>query len=464
MRKLLVLVSLTSLVGCGVEPLQRLQLGQTSQPRPDNSAQQPQNQNQQPQPDDEEEDFDPGEDVVVVPDEADPVVCVDGGAGASWHDLQPSLPASVPFASALGRGSDEALASCAGDDVIIAEWSLGDAVSSLGHLRGQHYFEVEVQEFEEGWSQIGVFAEPADVHSMDAFFMDEISAAGTDLSGARFVGVAVDLDAGVAGFYDDGELVDVKDMAILPGIGAFFGGAMVMSGNTLAANFGAAPFAFAPPAGFGVWQRNDDGSEGACHTEEAPSVSTSALTTTACDNDGGPCHLSTFDAGTDADVELVVLGTYDSGSQANWEWNVDDAGNVTQRAVDGGHSGSILVEVNRPGRIALVLSAYEPTDWTLAVAEGVELVSVSVYGMHAQSLTGAPADVPVDLHSICTDRNGGGSCDDTTGEDFPVAPSNWPFETGGGDTQGFIRFIESELCLPLKLFGGTYYARGFSVN
>jgi hypothetical protein len=169
---------------------------------------------------------------------------------------------------------------------------------------------------------------------------------------------------------------------------------------------------------------------------------------------------------TDAvtETELIVVGAYDTGSVANWTWAVDEAGNVTQEPVEGAHAGSALVTVNRTGPIALVLSVYEPTDWTLVVAEGTELVSVSVYGMHGQTITGVPDGVPVDVHSICNDRNGGGNCDGGTGENFPIAPHQWPFDTGGGDTQGFISFIEAELCLPLKHFAGAYLAREITSN
>jgi hypothetical protein len=40
----------------------------------------------------------------------------------------------------------------------------------------------------------------------------------------------------------------------------------------------------------------------------------------------------------------------------------------------------------------------------------------------------------------------------------------WPFDNQGGDTQGFIDEIERRLCLPLKIYAGTYSTSGFRVE
>jgi hypothetical protein len=83
--------------------------------------------------------------------------------------------------------------------------------------------------------------------------------------------------------------------------------------------------------------------------------------------------------------------------------------------------------------------------------------------MHLQSVSGVPSAVPLDIHTICTDGNGGW-CTGRTDESFPIAPHQWPFDTGGGDTQNFVDEIEARLCLPLKVFAGRYEARHFIVD
>lgn len=449
-----------SFVGCGGEPLRQLQVGQAAQDQANDSANDNANDSTNDADDDVRADNDdPGESVVVVPDnDAEPVVCVNGGNGASWRDQLPARPASVPLTEHLADGSG-VVGSCDGDGLV--DGDNFDAVSSIGHVSGRYYFELSVDTFEEGWSQVGVFADPADLFHLDAFFMDEISSAGTYLSDA-LIGVAVDVDAGVVGFYSDGDLVDVKEMALLPGIGAFHAGAFLMSGNEVTLNFGSAPFAHTPPHGYVAWETNEDGAAGACRTAAPHAVVTADVSPICADL--GECSISSFESDADADTALVVLGAYDSGAQANWQWAVDEDGNAFEEPVDGGHGGSILVNVTRPGRVALVLSAYEPTAWTLQVGEDTDVVSVSVYGFHAQTISGVPEGVTADVHSICGDANGGGNCDVITGENFPVAPHQWPFDTGGGDTQGFVRFIESALCLPLKVFAGSYATHGFRVE
>lgn len=84
-------------------------------------------------------------------------------------------------------------------------------------------------------------------------------------------------------------------------------------------------------------------------------------------------------------------------------------------------------------------------------------------GMHLQSVTGVPDGVPFEVHTICTDGDGG-NCSGGTGDQFSIAPHAWPFDTGGGDTQGFVDEMEARLCLPLTLFAGSYAARGFTVE
>jgi hypothetical protein len=233
-----------------------------------------------------------------------------------------------------------------------------------------------------------------------------------------------------------------------------------MSGVDLVLNLGADPFTFAPPDGFVAWNTNASGGAGRCVGDSPMPVDRAPIAVRSPEG----VDASTFSSETAAATELIVLGAYDTGSTANWRWGTDAAGNPTPEEVAGGRVGSARVTIRRSGPIALVLTAYEPTDWVLDLAAGVRLQSVSIFGMHGQTVSGVPDGVPVDIHVACADRNGGGNCTEPTGESFPIAAHQWPFDTGGGDTQGFVRFVEDQLCLPLKHFGGAYLAQHFEVD
>lgn len=410
----------------------------------------------------------PGDDVVI--DNGDntpgPLQCASGAEGTSYRDTLPTLPSAVPVPSTLAGGDGIAASTCAGEAVRVTsdERYWDNVEAEQGHVRGQYYFEADVRSIVDGRVTIGVFAAPAAAYSMGfAPFIDEVAAAGTTVDAAGIVSVAVDLDAGVVALYLDGVLRESRTLAVLPGVGAWVA-AVDSGGSVTALNLGSAPFTYALPEGYAAWQTNEDGAGGACVTPALPTVAAANLDVICGSIDECGSSLSSYVSDASAETELVVLGAYDTDSQANWTWGYDDEGNPIEAPVEGGHIGAALVELQRPGRIALVLSAYEPTAWSLVVGPNTELVSVSVYGFHAATITGVPEGIPVDVQSICTDTNGGGNCDGMTGADFPIAPHQWPFDIGGGDTQGFVRYIEEQLCLPLKVFAGAYNTRGFHVE
>lgn len=58
--------------------------------------------------------------------------------------------------------------------------------------------------------------------------------------------------------------------------------------------------------------------------------------------------------------------------------------------------GFASVHVNRPGKhITLLLSAYEPVDWTVTMEAGTTIEKVYISGYYRQSITGLPPNVPV---------------------------------------------------------------------
>jgi hypothetical protein len=72
--------------------------------------------------------------------------------------------------------------------------------------------------------------------------------------------------------------------------------------------------------------------------------------------------------GTEAD-EVQVIGVYETRSDHSYKYHP---------------VGNARVRLDRPGRQTLVLSSYEPTDWTVEVGAGVDLAAVYATGYQAQ--------------------------------------------------------------------------------
>jgi hypothetical protein len=478
----LALTASLACVACGNEPLAPIALGagddrrgdtQSNDSADDADSERGPNDDPNDDPSDDSIDDDgdtdendvPNDDpVIVTPNEPDPIVCVDGSSGDSYRDTLPPLPNAVLPSASLGAGSGVAEATCAGEAAYLTDPTTHDDVTSeLAHVGGRYYFEATVEEYTEGWSQVGVFADPATSYLLEAYFQDAVSAAGTYVSsGDSTISFAVDLDAGVAFEFLDGQLQREHRMLLLPGVGAFHAAGISMIGNRIRFNYGSEPFRFALPEGYGAWSSGAEDAAGNCVSDVAAPAPAAPIVT-MCDSDASGCSTTTFQSSVDEDTALVVLGVYDSGSVSGWTWDIDAEGNIADVDTGATQSGSINVNITRPGSIALVLSAYEPTAWTLNIGPDTTLASVSIYGMHMQTVDGLPNGVPFELHTICLDGDGG-RCSAATGEQFPIAPHQWPFDIGGGDTQGFIEMVEADLCLPLKLFAGSYEARGFLVQ
>ncbi len=290
-----------------------------------------------------------GDDVVIDNGDNTPngLTCASGERGASWRDTLPARPEMPPMPSSLSPGNGAAAAGCIGDPVTETGSEWGEAVSSNGHVSGRYYFEVNTIELdpEANISSAGVFSSPASPFDMGlgALFQDEISAGGGAVAD-RVTGVAVDLDAGVVFVYHNGAFSETATLAILPGVDAFHAAAAPWYGVNLALNLGSSAFAFAPPEGFVAWNSNADGSGGACVNEAPAPIAQAPIVVAGDDGLDDPPTSYTTDAV--ADVELVILGAYDTGSVSNWQWAVDESGNVTQEPVAGAHAGSALVTVN----------------------------------------------------------------------------------------------------------------------
>jgi hypothetical protein len=451
----------TLLVGCGNDPLRPVPFRNIEPAEPDDVPPVDQVPDEDPideEPVDEEAVDEQNEPTIGDGDNTpNGVDCVDGSDGSSWRDALPALPPAVAVPQQLVLDGTVARANCSGDAVGQTDGSTWEDLSSNQlHVGGQWYGEVTIQDFGDGGTpSIGVFASPASSFDLifgSPFFDMDASIASLRPSTAGTVSIAADLDAGVISFYGNGVLVGQSNVSLVPGVGGYAMGVTAAPTNVVQINYGSAAFTYAPPAGFQAWSSDNNG--GPC--DSAAAVPAPAAAVTAASQEG---QITTFLSSVPTDIELVVLGTYDTGSVSGWTW--DENGNT----VDTGdfQRGSARVQIRRPGRIALVLSAYEPTDWSVEVGPNTELSVVMVRGMHPPTVTGVPAGVPVDVASICTD-GAGGRCTAQTGANFPIAPYQWPFDFGGGDTPGFIDYVEAELCLPLTIFGGIYATQSFVVN
>ncbi|MEQ1569841.1 MAG: hypothetical protein ABMA64_29670 [Myxococcota bacterium] len=376
--------------------------------------------------------------------------------GDSWRDLLPPLPAPLALPASLPAGAGLALANCAGDPVTHTDPAVHEfPETAQAHVGGKWYFEVEMIQYDSGWSEVGIGALPSEV-GRNSWSSDLWSSAGYTPGGLGMYGVAADLDAGHVGFYVGGALVAEADLSLDPGVGAFRAGGVSMAGCEMTFNYGSQPFAFDPPAGFSAWSSSAAGG-GAC-----PSDADVPAPAAPIDMGGAGGVQSTFLSDATAGTELVVLGTYASGGVGGWDWQ--EIGGVWQPVPNGnGSTGAILVEFDRPGPTELALIAYEPTDWTLVPGPASDITKVVVYAMHPQTVVGAPAGIPVEIHTICADGDGGW-CITPTGESFPVGAFWWPFDIGGGSTQAVIDLLEAETCLPLKVFGGTYETQHIVVD
>lgn len=95
-------------------------------------------------------------------------------------------------------------------------------------------------------------------------------------------------------------------------------------------------------------------------------------------------HCPAFPPGTlSRNTQVIVAGAY-SGKPLHWE--IDNS-NHTATGFE------VLVHSDAP--VALLLSAYEPSVWSVSWTEGTKIEAVYLTGYHTQQVAGLPHDVPV---------------------------------------------------------------------
>jgi hypothetical protein len=114
-------------------------------------------------------------------------------------------------------------------------------------------------------------------------------------------------------------------------------------------------------------------------------------------------------------------------------------------------AGAITVHVDRVGiPITLVLSSYEPVNFTLVLAPGVELVEVILNGYNFHTVMGQGG-------ATVTDLSGVGNYLSACGY---IIPDN----QGGCDTAGLIAGAENLTGLTLQSFAGCYEGSEFTLQ
>lgn len=151
-----------------------------------------------------------------------------------------------------------------------------------------------------------------------------------------------------------------------------------------------------------------------------------------CATSGG-YEVSSHRADSIGEVEVHVIGVYETRSDHSAQYHP---------------RGTANVHVSRRGRHVLVLSSYEPTDFTITAVPGaiVERVILNGYSPHTAT---APAGTPVENHS------GAGY--------YSACAYKWPSDDQGCDTEGLVSRVESSLAKPISDFAGCYRATQFEI-
>jgi hypothetical protein len=330
------------------------------------------------------------------------------------------------------------------DDVIaFSSGSTNNGVrSTAAHANGRRYFEVTFSELGgASYNGIAVIADDPQGHIDESYF-EELGCFGgiaighcasiTSFGAGDVVSVLADLDAGRVDFAVNGVLTaadsgfDPRAFAIVPGAGPFRAGVVLGDGARARANFGAEPFAFAPPSGFRAWNEDlEQDADGNCL--DAPATpATPAPVSSGVDCDSGYTLTSIRTGAHEDDRELVVFGTHDSAT--------------------------LDVRLDRPGRYVLVIGSYNTGAWQISVGDGVILEKVLAYGYEAQTVT-APDGVVVENRAYT----------DGQSEEYAVG-HGWPYTFGGSDTVGYVGLAERDSGLPLSFYAGAYTTTGFTLH
>lgn len=403
--------------------------------------------------------------------------CPAGVEPSTWRETWPNASSSVQaLEEVLARGPSDQPDSCPGETVVVlappvlddGSMESSDFLSALAHVGGRWYFEATIEDpGSVGTSAIvGILAAPADLDqfqnppTIQTTILDAsqqtIPAARTHWSAMETIGVAADLDSGLVSFFKDGWRVEQHRVLQVPGVGAFHAAASTWWGHqAIRINLGSEPFLFHTPSGYRPWSAAPDDSPGVCVSDEDPALP-SAPVRAECEESG--C-LSSFEPDTHAATDLVVLSVYEAGNDPGSEVFLGPDGNFHP-----GPTGSLHVEVKRPGRIALVVFSVRTIDWSFEVGPDTQLVLVSITGGEGQHVRGIPEGVPLEVRSYCGQAREPDCVVITNFASEWVGGLAWPYSPGSGDTQAAVEKIEAEYCLPLKIYASAYDPDSFVIE
>lgn len=377
------------------------------------------------------------------------LVCV-GHSAVRWRDGWPQIPAPMDPGGTLALGSGAATAPCSAGEPITVVADGMEVRSAYGHSQGRYYFEATVESFVSGgggFSSIGVTANPETLWGLwwmpAAARSYPAAAAVVSYDGLVTISVAADLSAGRVYFFREGIQLDTQPLLLAPGVGAFHASAAAYSGDSVRFNFGAQPFHYAVPAGYGPWL---GGANGVCMNDRDRPAPTAAIEVDPPAPDIG--QFSSFESRATEPIQLVGLHARTTGLDLTWKWGLDGSGAPTQVATSSGAQGSVLVDVQRPGRVVLALASDQPTEWVIVAGPQTEIVGVGLYG--SQQALPFPGDYLTEVPDPATDPY-------TLG-------GRWPGDFNSGDTQGFVSLLESRYCLPLRSYASAESARRLTVH
>lgn len=111
--------------------------------------------------------------------------------------------------------------------------------------------------------------------------------------------------------------------------------------------------------------------------------------------------------------------------------------------------GAGSVRIDRPGHHVVIVSAYEPTAWTVTAGEGATIDAIFAIGYHAQTISGPPGAVVAD-----TSHEEGGA--------FACGYS-WPYNGEGCDTNRLVAWARAQAG-ELTSFHGCYRATSWTIG
>lgn len=132
--------------------------------------------------------------------------------------------------------------------------------------------------------------------------------------------------------------------------------------------------------------------------------------------------------------EVHVFGVYETRSDHRYGDHPVGEGRVT---------------IERPGQHALVLSAYEPTNWRLTLAPGATIESIHLIGYHAQTVDVTGVPITYDTY----EQGGTSACG-----------YSLPYNGEGCDTDALLALAEARAGAPLTTFHGCYHAPDWTLH